>query len=271
MNCVNPLEVWPNNKRQIVPCGKCLACLSNKRRDWIFRLQKEHRASKGALFITLTYHPKYCPDQLEKKHLQLFMKRLRKRENDKIRFYAVGEYGSNTGRPHYHVLLFNCDLSGETIRKSWRSKDGDDIGHVHIGRVSEASIAYCTKYVVQPISDLKGKQKPFALMSRGYGLGLSYLSDAIVEWHRKGDRNYTIVNGVECRLPRYYKEKIWYREEDKKRISDISKWKAIKRSRENLRIFVKEFGAENAKEKMAEMRNAALAQIKSKVAFTQIL
>lgn len=278
MNCIKPQIIW-NNKKHVVSCGKCLACLSNKRRDWIFRLTQEHKASKGALFITLTYHSKYCPDELSKKHLQLFMKRLRKREiGNRIRYYAVGEYGSKTGRPHYHILLFNCDLSGETIRKSWK------FGIVHIGQVTEASIAYCTKYVIQPTSE--STKKSFSLMSRGYGIGLSYLTDSMAEWHRNNDRNYTMVNGIKNRLPRFYKEKIWpritakdewlqtvvkYQHPNRDRVNHKSKWDAIKLQRKELRAYVKKYGIKNAKRKMTERRDAVINRIRVKVAFTQTI
>jgi len=274
MKCINPLEVWPDGKKHIVACGKCLACVSTKRIDWIFRLGQEHKASKGALFITLTYHPKFCPDQLEKRHLQLFMKRLRKRLPKRLRYFAVGEYGTNNGRPHYHVILFNVDNADqEYIRKSWAAKDGEPYGLIHIGTVTAASIAYCTKYVIQAIdfSSKEGKQKPFTLMSRGYGIGASYLTDRMVNWHRENDFNHVNINGIESRLPRYYKDKIWYTDKDKKRISDMAKWKAIKSMRAELRWFVKKYGVQNAKSKLEDFRNAQLANIRSKVAYTQKL
>ena len=48
---------------------------------------------------------------LRKRDYQLFMKRLRKAfPNDKIRFYAAGEYGPKTLRPHYHAILFGLHL-----------------------------------------------------------------------------------------------------------------------------------------------------------------
>lgn len=44
------------------------------------------------------------------RHLQLFIKRFRKyvstNYNEKIRYYAVGEYGVQSLRPHWHILFF---------------------------------------------------------------------------------------------------------------------------------------------------------------------
>nr|QJB21517.1 MAG: replication initiator protein [Microvirus sp.] len=47
---------------------------------------------------------------LVNRHLQLFIKRFRKyvskKYNEKIRYYAVGEYGVQSLRPHWHILFF---------------------------------------------------------------------------------------------------------------------------------------------------------------------
>lgn len=81
----------------------------------------------SSYFVTLTYDdlhvPKsYYPDPetgeahtsftLCKRDFQLWMKRLRKKfSDDKIRFFACGEYGGQTKRPHYHVIVFGLHLN----------------------------------------------------------------------------------------------------------------------------------------------------------------
>jgi hypothetical protein len=51
---------------------------------------------------------------LVNRHLQLFIKRFRKyvskKYNEKIRYYAIGEYGVQSLRPHWHVLFFYSSL-----------------------------------------------------------------------------------------------------------------------------------------------------------------
>lgn len=266
MMCSQPL-FWIAHAKSAVPCGKCLPCLSNKRNEWAFRLEQEWKASKSAFFITLTYDRKNLEKanyELSKRDLQLFFKRLRKNDaTARVRYYAVGEYGSKMLRPHYHILLFNA--LEQHVRKAWTK------GIVHVGYVSAASVKYTLKYIVQPDLLPSGKSKPFTLMSRGYGLGLNYLTDEMLSWHRSGDRNYAQVYGVPHRLPRYYRDKIWYRQADKERVSNASKWLAIKKSRKELRFYVNRYGAQKAKKKMAEMRNAVIQRIKTKVAFTQTL
>lgn len=211
MNCISPVSIY-HDKMYIVPCGKCLACLTTKRMDWSLRLMQEWKASNGAFFITLTYHPRSLPEKgLSKRHVQLYIKRLRKNHEEKhgIRYYAVGEYGSRTERPHYHIILFNV-VDSKAIRRSWTYKRRE-IGFVHIGEINEASIQYCTKYIIQRSSHTsKFNNPPFALMSRAYGIGGNYLTDEMVQWHRDADRNYVNLYGQKLRLPRYYKEKIWW-------------------------------------------------------------
>lgn len=273
----------------LVGCGKCLPCLSNKRQDWIFRLEQEHKVSSSAMFVTLTYHPKFLPDGLSKTHVQKYLKRLRKRDtSNRIRYYLVGEYGSKTGRPHYHILLFNADSLGETARKAW-SLRGESLGIVDIRPVTAGRIRYITKYIIQPQLVFRGMEKPFSLMSRGYGIGAHYLSDAMVDWHSRNDANYTLTYGVKGRLPRYYKEKIWYRtkkdlvqdgilfpnaiiyEHPRRQIVALKSRMDGKRDEcRKSSLWIKKYGS-RASQKRKEHVNAMIQKIKTKVAYTQII
>ena len=102
LSCRNPIYV----KEMIVPCGKCFTCRSKYRLSWQLRLQHELLSyNYNAMFLTLTYDDDNLPtnETLVKKDVQDFIKRLRKFYNDvKIRYFAVGEYGSEKHRPHYH-------------------------------------------------------------------------------------------------------------------------------------------------------------------------
>lgn len=276
MRCPNPNFVWPNGKVIAVPCGKCLPCLSNKRIDWSSRLMQEYRVSSSAYFVTLTYSDRFLPScGVVKRHLQLYFKRLRKLQPDvRIRYYAVGEYGSKTLRPHYHAIIFNS--SEKAISQAWTffiNGKVVPIGIVHLGKVTEASVSYTLKYVVQskePVPD--GFNPGFALMSRGYGLGLNYLTDEMLAWHRSGERVYMMKYGEKLRLPRFYKDKIWpntdwsnwaYRRE---LISKKSEKEAEQREEKEI-ASLKKLGY--SRKQMEEFRNASYARIKQKVAFTQ--
>lgn len=277
MRCESPRWVQPNGKMELVPCGKCLSCLINKRNDWAFRLEQEYKRSQSAAFITLTYHPKFVPDTgVSKRHFQLFMKRLRKKSGLKLRYYAVGEYGTKFDRPHYHAIIFNYYGNEKFLQSIWSTRKGEAFGIVHIGKVNQASIMYCTKYVIQRGNPKdSNRAKPFMLCSRAYGLGLNYLTDEMADWHRRGQRNYTLVFGEKRRLPRYYKDKIWPRVEwsnwieKREAISEKSKAEGLAAEELNRKLLC-EMGY-NPDVIIAEMRSAVLSRVKEKTAFTQTL
>lgn len=206
MQCIRPKYL---SQRDItVPCGKCGFCLATRRSDWSTRLEYESKLWLDKKFITLTYadchlHFKDGISQLDKRDLQNYFKLLRK-AGYKLRYYAVGEYGSQTARPHYHVILFSS-VPERIIREKWH------FGHVHIGAVTQASISYCLKYVVNSKATglVKGRKPAFSVMSRKPGLGANYLSPQVKAWHKSDRKNYVIIDGVKRHLPRYYKEKIF--------------------------------------------------------------
>lgn len=206
MQCLNVKYIAKHDIS--VPCGKCGFCLATRKSDWSTRLEYEARKWVGSKFITLTYadphlHWRNGISQLHKHDLQKYFKRLRK-AGVKLRYYAVGEYGSKTYRPHYHVILFT-NVSEGILRESWH------LGQVHIGSVTQASIAYCLKYIVNGRANgmRNGRVAPFSVMSRRPGLGANYLSLEMIEWHKSGRKNYVLVDGQKRHLPRYYKLKIF--------------------------------------------------------------
>lgn len=202
-----------------VPCGKCPECLKRRTSGWSFRLLQEEKTACSAHFITLTYDTQYVPitdrnfKSLDKQDLQKFFKRLRFNHNPTnlpgippIRYYAVGEYGGKTMRPHYHIILFNAHIT--LIQPSW------GLGHVHYGKVSGASIGYTLKYVCKPgkvpLHKNDDRQKEFALMSKG--LGKNYLTEAMKQWHLndlEGRMYCNLTDGKKISMPRYFKDKIY--------------------------------------------------------------
>lgn len=289
MNCYSPIWVAPSGKAVQVPCSKCLPCLINRRSDWSFRLMQEWKRSQSSAFITLTYSAKFVPDTgVSKKHFQLFMKRLRKRSGLKLRYYAVGEYGSKRKRAHYHAIIFNFQGDEKFLQSIWSSPEtGEPFGIVHIGKVSEASIRYTTKYIIQRRENIpQGLNPQFSLMSRQYGIGAHYLSDNMVNWHRQNAANYTLLYGEKGRLPRFYKDKIWFRlvsnknewnhticvaeHPDRKVVSTVGRVEGLIAEYENYLFFYRIYG-QDAWDRLTEMRNAVLSRVKQKVAFTQTL
>jgi len=161
MRCINPIYLYKQDLT--VPCGHCNFCLSNRRADWTFRLYQEHKKAPSSHFLTLTYDDTTVPIgddcySLSKRDLQLFTKRLRKENGSKLRYYSVGEYGTKTQRPHYHSIMFGINVSTlDKIQTIW------GLGNVHVGQVSEASIHYVTKYVINNDREVSGREPPFCI------------------------------------------------------------------------------------------------------------
>lgn len=175
---------------------------------------QEHKKSYSAYFVTLTYdednlvHTDSGPT-LYKRHLQLYIKKLRKCHppiGRRIKYYAVGEYGGRFGRPHYHAIIFNV-VSKRSIEKAWSH------GAAYIGYdCSNAAIGYTLKYISEPDTKTKyqGIEKPFSVMSKN--LGLEYLTQRSVAWHLADleERMYApLLDGKKAGLPRYYADRIY--------------------------------------------------------------
>lgn len=225
MQCYAP--VWNGNYN--VNCGLCYACLSNRRNEWTFRLMQEHRDSKISSFVTLTYDDENIiygnTATLWKQDVQNYLKRVRKsnphfhinekgRKISDLKYYFVGEYGEKGGRPHYHGIVFNGE--NDILREKWKDK-----GYVHIGHVNQKSIHYVTKYVVNSWKNKDdGKQREFAMMSNGLGLGYIKRNR---NYHLKNDvLHLTFPGGMKTKLFRYYKNKIWKNENETKRLAAVT-------------------------------------------------
>jgi len=238
--CITPFTASTNDMIRPhipVPCGKCPNCVSRRVSAWSFRLMQEDKISLMSNFITLTYDTKSVPISragfmsISKRDIQLFFKRLRKSNEAKIKYFCAGEYGTKTGRPHYHIILFNARV--ETIQEAW------PLGGIHYGTVSGASVGYTLKYISKPgrIPEHKNddRQPEFRLMSKG--LGASYVNEKIRQWHKASLENRVYVNledGKKASMPRYYKDKI-YSENERKRIAFFGAQKAEQLKEEDIR------------------------------------
>ena len=167
----------------MVPCGQCLACRINRRRKWTARILLEAAETAQSIFVTLTYMPEFCPVEnikgelvqvLKKRDLQLFIKRLREVKNvGHVRYFACGEYGSKTQRPHYHLVLFGKHATAqmqEIIRDTW------GLGHVSISDLNDKRAAYVAAYTVKKMNSvnargLHGRPPEFTTQSRKPGIG----------------------------------------------------------------------------------------------------
>lgn len=220
MRCTRPvLERCKTGPVEVIqrPCGKCPACLANKAQDWVYRLYAEEKLHARSCFVTLTYDEEHVKKlvqsptglySLSRKEAQDFMKRIRKAVYPvKVRFYLAGEYGENTKRAHFHVLLFGIGPeSREIIEKAWNR------GFVQVGNVSPSSIAYVARYCVKKLykdsEEYKalGLEPEFCLMSRNPGIGFNALRKGL---RRTEDGQYFVwYQGQRHRAPRYFVDKV---------------------------------------------------------------
>jgi len=199
MPCYRPLEAYQcldgavvfsdgkGNKRYdiqrqlLLACGQCVGCRLERSRQWAIRCTHEKQMHDESCFATLTYNEENLPanNSLEHRHVQLFIKRLRKAlsrgtldtQGDldkkdaapgcsyggaapippkKIRYYLCGEYGEKTQRAHYHVLIFG-----------WTPKD--------------------QKFWSTSSSEIKSKIYTSATLEKIWGKGRTYIGEVTFE------------------------------------------------------------------------------------------
>lgn len=218
-----------------IPCGQCAGCRMDYAHQWANRLMLELESYKNDLeschFITLTIDDDSISDtgfeeetrygripnlhvrrpyadastglllgwshSLCKYDLQLFLKRLRKQHpNDRIRFFACGEYGSKTYRPHYHLIVFGLHFDDGDLSFYKKSKLGYDYknseslskiwpyGYNVVAPVTWESCCYVARYMMKKLKgegreiyDKFNLEEPFTQMSRRPGIAHEYYED----------------------------------------------------------------------------------------------
>ena len=185
------------------------------------------------IFLTLTYDNDHLPADmsLHKSHLQKFFKRLRKHYADKrIRYFAVGEYGDRTNRPHYHAIVFGLrpddrkQLSGTEKNKLYESAEINRIwghGFAPFGSVTFDSAGYCARYAIKKITGDKseahyqGRTPEYATMSRRPGIGRPWYDKYASDVYPADE---IVINGRKVKPPKAYDR---YLEEASKEIEEI--------------------------------------------------
>lgn len=114
--------------------------------------------------MTLTYDDQHLPamGNLVYRDFQLFMRRVRKGFESRVRFYMAGEYGELRARPHFHALLFGVDFpdrkflsvsgSGAKIYQSERLSEFWPLGFCSVGDLTFESAAYVARYVMKKVT-----------------------------------------------------------------------------------------------------------------------
>lgn len=211
-----------------LPCGQCVGCRLERSRQWAIRCVNEAQMWPENCFITLTFDNQHISEQLgfpddfglwslDVVPFQKFMKRLRKKFGDGIRFFHCGEYGELTNRPHYHAILFNIDFPDKYL---WNVSNGFRLyrspileklwpfGNSLIGDVTFESAAYVARYVMKKVNGnlaeehYHGRKPEYITMSRRHGIGYDWFMKYRTDVY---PHDYVVVrDGLKCRPPRFY-------------------------------------------------------------------
>ena len=212
-----------------VACGRCIGCRVDKSREWALRCVHESSLHESNCFITLTYDDEHLPEygSLCKRDFQLFMKKLRKGHDDRIRFFHCGEYGDDGWRPHYHAILFGYDFpdksyvgrrKGNSVYRSDELEERWPKGFSLIGDMSWSAAAYVARYVLKKVSGEAAADRyirdvnvetgeaivvepEYITMSRRPGLGKGWLEKYAGDCYPK---DFVTVDGRKFAVPGYY-------------------------------------------------------------------
>lgn len=180
-------------------------------------------------FLTLTYDEDHVPEygSLRAADLRAFFKSLRKKfPAGTLRYFACGEYGELSQRPHYHAVLFGPELldrcflrrrgghpvwRSETVAAHWKH------GLHELGTVTRESASYVAGYVRKKVSrkafpdadvrvdpgtgELVEVEPEFSRMSLRPAIGRSWIEKY---WRDVYPRDFVVVEGGEYKPPRYY-------------------------------------------------------------------
>ena len=225
-----------------LPCGKCIACLRTRALTRAVQLYCELKTTEygTSWFITLTYDDEHLPDSysLNKTDIILFIKRLRKYRNKnnhqgKFRYEQVGEYGSQTHRPHHHMCAFNLDpgqltvysipegrynlYTSEVLTEIWGK------GQILITELTMESCLYVAQHVDKKINTTPNHEQSVVNPATG-----EYITDRLPEYATRssnpgigkkwwdlyghtdlyGNDRFRTTSGSESKVPPYFDKQL---------------------------------------------------------------
>lgn len=176
-------------------CGRCVGCRLKKSREWSVRCMHEASLYWNNCWLTLTLNDDYLytrenpysVQRGQKSEITRFLKRLRKKYGEGIRYFYCAEYGETCffcnksenvcqcgfyypwrGRPHYHVCIFNHDFDDKRFYKTinycnhytsdaldalWTDPvTGLNMGYATISDLTADSAAYTARYSMKKIT-----------------------------------------------------------------------------------------------------------------------
>lgn len=171
----------------------------------------ETESHMASTFATLTYDDEHLPHAglLTRDPLTLYLKRLRRYvEPRRIRYFACGEYGELSLRPHYHAILFGLHpfFDKLSMDDAWQGQ-----GFCYYGSVTYESAKYVADYAQK--TSLSHYERPYAkeeeaarapyipFSIKSQGLGKRWALE-----HAEDLRQDPVirVKGVPVSVPRYY-------------------------------------------------------------------
>lgn len=237
-------QLIKENNAQLIPCGHCAACKLTASSSWANRMEMELPYHENAWFVTLTYNNENIPYRytwdnstgevitenysLKFDDLTKFWKKLRryidyhiKDYKGQLMYFAAGEYGSVTHRPHYHAIIYDLPIKQEDL-KIYKHRDGAvyyncewlekvwGLGYVVIAPAEWKAMAYTARYTTKKIYGKEGKEFYEGLgivqednrMSTKPAIGAQYYYDHAKEIYDE-DKIY-LKNGKICKPPRYF-------------------------------------------------------------------
>lgn len=207
-----------------LPCSRCIGCRLERSRQWALRCMLEASEHIRNCFITLTFNDENLPkdNSLDVRYFQNFMKKLRKKYGNGIRFFHCGEYGDKYGRPHYHAILFNHDFDDKVLWKNsgqfplYRSSALEKLwpyGYSSIGNVTFESAAYVARYVMKKVTgdgawthylDVETgviKKPEYTTMSRKPGIASNWFSRFSSDVY---PHDFMFLRGRKMKPPKYF-------------------------------------------------------------------
>lgn len=214
MECVARKEIFYRSKdgskqgKALVRCGKCLPCVLSTANEWSLRCVLEGRLHDECCCLTLTIDDEHMPeftDETYRPMITKFLKRLRRLYP--CRYFGCFEYGSQKGRPHYHVIIFGWRPADA---KYFKQSDGGKVyvsaelsrlwpyGFATIGDFDDRTGAYCSKYINKIKPPVLDKKAPFSIMSLKPSIGFFGVSQTELE------SGYVYYKGIRRSIPRSF-------------------------------------------------------------------
>lgn len=219
-----------------VPCRQCVGCKLDRAGGWAIRLVGESRCWPllSSWFVTFTQDEEHASWRSPvspcdyRNIIRRLQRALPRATPGPMRQLGIGEYGSTTGRAHYHAGLFNLALPDITY---YRSNDHGDRcyisdtlsaaygrGKVELSPLDAGNALYLAGYMLRKISpeavpllvdDATGevleRHPPFMRCSMKPGIGAGFVKRFAPELLREGT---AMRGGHEVAAPPYILRKL---------------------------------------------------------------